>query len=65
MAFLGLISSENSSGDKRVDGGITKAGNCWNKAIMRYYVQAKNHNDKKELQTSRSLSLVKLMSARR
>ncbi|MBW1867728.1 MAG: IS110 family transposase [Deltaproteobacteria bacterium] len=27
MAFLGLIPSENSSGDKRVDGGITKAGN--------------------------------------
>jgi len=28
MAFLGLIPSENSSGDKRIDGGITKAGNC-------------------------------------
>ena len=28
MAFLGLIPSENSSGDKRVDGGITKTGNC-------------------------------------
>lgn len=27
MAFLGLIPSENSSGDKRVDGSITKAGN--------------------------------------
>jgi transposase len=27
MAFLGLIPSENSSGDKRKDGAITKAGN--------------------------------------
>ena len=27
MAFLGLIPSENSSGDKRKDGSITKAGN--------------------------------------
>ena len=28
MAFLGLIPSENSSGNKRVDGSITKAGNA-------------------------------------
>ena len=27
MAFLGLVPSENSSGDKRRQGGITKAGN--------------------------------------
>jgi len=27
MAFLGLIPSEDSSGDKRKDGAITKAGN--------------------------------------
>ena len=28
MAFLGLIPSENSSGDKQRGGSITKAGNC-------------------------------------
>ena len=44
MAFLGLIPSENSSGDKRVDGSITKAGNrrCRTQLIesVQHYVKS-------------------------
>ena len=44
MAFLGLIPSENSSGDKRIDGGITKAGNrrCRTQLIesVQHYVKS-------------------------
>jgi transposase len=44
MAFLGLIPSENSSGDKRVDGGITKSGNsrCRTQLIesVQHYVRS-------------------------
>ncbi len=44
MAFLGLIPSENSSGDKRVDGAITKAGNrrCRTQLIesVQHYVKS-------------------------
>jgi transposase len=44
MAFLGLIPSENSSGDKRVDGPITKAGNrrCRTQLIesVQHYVRS-------------------------
>jgi transposase len=44
MAFLGLIPSENSSGDKRVDGSITKAGNrrCRTQLIesVQHYVRS-------------------------
>jgi transposase len=42
MAFLGLIPSENSSGDKQKGGGITKAGNprcrkCLVEAVQHYH----------------------------
>jgi transposase len=44
MAFLGLIPSENSSGDKRVGGAITKAGNrrCRTQLIesVQHYVKS-------------------------
>lgn len=43
MAFLGLIPSENTSGDKRKDGSITKAGNrrCRTQLIesVRHYIK--------------------------
>lgn len=40
MAFLGLIPSENSSGDKRKDGSITKTGNC---RCRKYLIEAVQH----------------------
>jgi transposase len=58
MAFLGLIPSENSSGDKRVDGPITKAGNrrCRTQLIesVQHYVK----NSHISLQMKRDLSQV-------
>ena len=41
MAFLGLIPSENSSGDKRKDGAITRAGNKRCKSAL---IESAQHN---------------------
>ena len=58
MAFLGLIPSENSSGDKRVDGSITKAGNrrCRTQLVesIQHYVRSPHIT----LQMKRDLSQV-------
>jgi transposase len=63
MAFLGLIPSENSSGDKRVDGPITKAGNrrCRTQLIesVQHYVRSPHMS----LQMKQDLSHVDAFTA--
>ena len=44
MSYLGLIPSENSSGDKQNRGGITKAGNS---RVRRILIEAAKHQQNK------------------
>jgi transposase len=57
MAFLGLIPSEDSSGDKRKDGGITRAGNkrCRSALIesVQHYVRSPHMSAQMKLDLSK------------
>lgn len=63
MAFLGLIPSEDSSGDKRQDGGITKAGNTRCRTALIEAVQHYTKSPQVSVQMRSELSQVDAPSA--